>query len=96
LPSQVRLPMDDVFTKSKRSEVMSRIRSRGNQATELELAKIFRANGIAGWRRNQRLRFLVRGFRGSKFFGSREGLCVDSSDSQTRFAPRNRLAFFGV
>jgi len=53
--------MPDVFTKSKRSEVMSRIRSRGNKATEMELAKIFRANGITGWRRNQRLRFLVCG-----------------------------------
>ena len=45
--------MPDVFTKAKRSAVMSRIRSRGNKATELELAKIFRANGINGWRRNQ-------------------------------------------
>ena len=48
-----RRPMPDVFTKSKRSEVMSRIRSRGNKATELELAKIFRVNGITGWRRHQ-------------------------------------------
>ncbi|MFM2178470.1 MAG: hypothetical protein RL015_2568, partial [Verrucomicrobiota bacterium] len=29
--------MPDVFTKAKRSEVMSRIRSRGNQDTELRL-----------------------------------------------------------
>lgn len=43
----------DIFTEAKRSAVMSRIRSRGNKATELELAKIFRANGITGWRRNQ-------------------------------------------
>ena len=45
--------MSDVFTKSKRSEVMSRIRSRGNKDTELNLAKIFRTNGITGWRRHQ-------------------------------------------
>ncbi|MFZ4600494.1 MAG: hypothetical protein ACOYNN_17775 [Terrimicrobiaceae bacterium] len=45
--------MPDVFTKAKRSAVMSRIRSCGNKATELELAKIFRANGITGWRRYQ-------------------------------------------
>ena len=44
--------MPDVFTKSKRSEVMSRIRSRGNKDTELVLAKLFRANGITGWRRS--------------------------------------------
>jgi hypothetical protein len=34
--------MPDVFTKAKRSEVMSRIRSRGNKATEIALAKLFR------------------------------------------------------
>jgi G:T-mismatch repair DNA endonuclease (very short patch repair protein) len=43
--------MADVSSKSKRSEVMSRIRSRGNKATELALAKLLRANGIFGWRR---------------------------------------------
>jgi DNA mismatch endonuclease (patch repair protein) len=45
--------MPDVFTKAKRSEVMSRIRSRGNKGTELALAKLFRAHRITGWRRNQ-------------------------------------------
>lgn len=45
--------MTDVFTKSKRSEVMSRIRGRGNKNTEVALAKLLRANGITGWRRHQ-------------------------------------------
>lgn len=45
--------MDDVFTKAKRSEVMSRIRSRGNKDTELALATLLRAHRITGWRRNQ-------------------------------------------
>jgi len=45
--------MPDVFTPSKRSEVMSKIRSRGNRGTELALIAIFRANGIAGWRRHR-------------------------------------------
>lgn len=45
--------MADVFTKKKRSEVMSRIRGRGNKDTELALIRIFRAQGITGWRRNQ-------------------------------------------
>ncbi len=44
--------MPDVFTKAKRSEVMSRIRGRGNKDTELALARIFRRHGITGWRRN--------------------------------------------
>jgi DNA mismatch endonuclease, patch repair protein len=45
--------MSDVFTKAKRSEVMSRIRGRGNKDTELALAKLLRRHGIKGWRRNQ-------------------------------------------
>lgn len=44
--------MPDVFTKAKRSEVMSRIRSRGNVRTELRLVAVFRAQGITGWRRH--------------------------------------------
>ena len=45
--------MPDVFTKAKRSEVMSRIRGRGNKDTELALVKLFRRHRITGWRRNQ-------------------------------------------
>ena len=44
--------MSDIFTKAKRSEVMSLIRSRGNRATELRLIALMRAHGITGWRRN--------------------------------------------
>jgi DNA mismatch endonuclease (patch repair protein) len=44
--------MADVFSKAKRSEVMSRIRSRGNQDTEVALAKLLRRNKITGWRRH--------------------------------------------
>jgi DNA mismatch endonuclease (patch repair protein) len=45
--------MPDVFTKAKRSQVMSRIRGRGNKDTELALAKLMRRHGISGWRRQQ-------------------------------------------
>lgn len=45
----------DLFTKAKRSEVMSRIRSVGNKSTELRLIEIFRHYGIRGWRRRQRV-----------------------------------------
>lgn len=47
--------MTDIWSKQKRSEVMSLIRSRGNKATELRLINIFREFGITGWRRNQPL-----------------------------------------
>ena len=41
----------DVFTKKKRSEVMSLIKSSGNRETELKFIAILRAHGIRGWRR---------------------------------------------
>jgi DNA mismatch endonuclease, patch repair protein len=44
--------MADVWTKKKRSEVMSLVRSRGNKDTELVLARLFRQNKITGWRRH--------------------------------------------
>jgi len=50
--------VSDVFTKAKRTEVVSRIRGRGNQDAELALVKLLRRHGIAGWRR-QRLSSFV-------------------------------------
>lgn len=44
--------MSDVFSSSKRSEIMSAVRSKGNKSTELSLASAFRKNSITGWRRN--------------------------------------------
>ncbi|MCL2095418.1 MAG: very short patch repair endonuclease [Oscillospiraceae bacterium] len=44
--------MADIFDKRKRSEIMSRTRSKGNKSTELRLIKLFKENGITGWRRN--------------------------------------------
>jgi len=44
--------MIDIWSKSKRSEVMSRIRGKGNEKTELRLARLMRAGGIRGWRRH--------------------------------------------
>jgi len=39
--------MPDVFTKSKRSQVVARIRSKGNKDTEVVLARLLRLHGIA-------------------------------------------------
>ena len=47
--------MTDVFTKQKRSEVMSRIRGKGNKDTELVMIRILRKYHIVGWRRNQHI-----------------------------------------
>ncbi len=47
--------MADIFTKQKRSEVMSAIRSRGNKNTEIKLIKILRSGGAKGWRRHPKM-----------------------------------------
>ena len=47
--------MADIFTKRKRSQVMSAIRSTGNRATEIRFALMLRANRITGWRRHVRI-----------------------------------------
>ncbi|MGD0089648.1 MAG: very short patch repair endonuclease [Planctomycetota bacterium] len=44
--------MADVFSKKKRSHVMSLIRSDGNKDTELAVVRLFRAYHISGWRRH--------------------------------------------
>lgn len=43
--------MADVFSKAKRSAVMSRIRSRENRDTELRMIALFRQYHLTGWRR---------------------------------------------
>lgn len=47
--------MPDVFTKEKRSEVMSKIRGQGNKDTELALIKLLKAARVSGWRRNLKI-----------------------------------------
>ena len=43
--------MVDVFTKEKRSNIMSLVKGRDNRATEIRLIEIFRSEGLKGWRR---------------------------------------------
>jgi DNA mismatch endonuclease, patch repair protein len=44
--------MTDVFSRVKRSQIMARVRSQGNQATEVALLVLFRRHRITGWRRS--------------------------------------------
>ncbi len=44
--------MADVFSKEKRSDIMSRVKGRGNVSTELRLIRIFREYKLTGWRRH--------------------------------------------
>ena len=53
--------MADIFSRKKRSAVMSAIRSRGNAATELRLIALFRAHGFTGWRRGASLQWKGEG-----------------------------------
>ena len=48
--------MADIYTRTQRSALMARIRSRGNASTEAALARVFRAEGLTGWRRQQVVR----------------------------------------
>lgn len=47
--------MAKLFANLTRSELMSRIRGRGNKTTEVRLIAIFKQQGITGWRRHRRL-----------------------------------------
>ena len=47
--------MSDVFSVAKRSEVMSRIRAKGNRSTELRAVTLFRSAALSGWRRSSKL-----------------------------------------
>ena len=49
--------MTDVFDNKKRSDIMSKVRSKNNKSTELALIKFFKENNITGWKRN----YLVKG-----------------------------------
>lgn len=65
--------MSDVFDSEKRSEVMRKVRSKGNKSTELKLVALFKENGITGWRRNYR----VKGHPDFVFLDKRVAVFVD-------------------
>jgi DNA mismatch endonuclease (patch repair protein) len=44
--------MADVFTKAKRSNVMSRIQAKGNETTELTVVRLLRHATVTGWTRH--------------------------------------------
>lgn len=48
--------MTDIFNARKRSEIMSKVRSKNNKSTEIKLIQIFKKNKIIGWRRNYPLK----------------------------------------
>lgn len=65
--------MADFFNKSKRSEIMKKVRSKKNKSTELKLIEIFKENNIHGWRRN----YKVKGHPDFVFLDKRIAIFVD-------------------
>ncbi|MDR1952673.1 MAG: very short patch repair endonuclease [Elusimicrobiota bacterium] len=47
---------NDIFSKNKRSNIMSKIKSSKNASTELKLISIFKENNITGWRREYKIK----------------------------------------
>lgn len=88
--------MPDIFTKAKRSAVMSAIRGNGNKDTELRMIALFRAHGITGWRRKARVfgrpDFVFRRERVAVFVDG----CFWHRHPRCRFAatPKSRLEFW--
>ena len=48
--------MADIYTRAERSALMAKVRGRGNLTTEQALAKLLRAEGWSGWRRQHVVR----------------------------------------
>ena len=65
--------MADVFSKEKRSQLMSSVRSKNNKTTELRLIEIFKQESITGWRRN----YKVKGHPDFVFLDKKIAIFVD-------------------
>ena len=65
--------MTDVFDNKKRSDIMSKVRSKNNKSTELALIKFFKENDITGWKRN----YLVKGHPDFVFLDKKIAIFVD-------------------
>jgi len=63
----------DTFTPQERSRIMSRVKSRGNQSTELKLLKLFNLYELKGWRR----KYLIKGSPDFAFLERRLAIFVD-------------------
>lgn len=65
--------MADVFDKQKRSQIMQKVKSRGNKSTEIKLISVFKENNITGWKRN----YSVKGHPDFVFLKEKIAVFVD-------------------
>ncbi|HEY6871322.1 MAG TPA: very short patch repair endonuclease [Geobacteraceae bacterium] len=63
----------DIVNPQERSRIMGNIRARGNKSTELKLIKLFKKNGLTGWKRN----YPVKGKPDFVFLPQRVAIFVD-------------------
>jgi DNA mismatch endonuclease (patch repair protein) len=63
----------DSVTPQERSRIMSNVKARGNKSTELKLIKLFKENGLTGWKRN----YPVKGKPDFVFLPQRVAIFVD-------------------
>lgn len=88
--------MADIFSKEKRSLIMSKVKSSRNKTTELKLISFFKERGITGWRRNTKVfgkpDFV---FRDSKIAVFVDG-CFWHGHKCRNTTPKNNAAFWTV
>ena len=65
--------MADVFSKTKRSQIMQRVKPSGNKSTEVKLIQYFKEQHITGWRRG----YKVKGHPDFVFLEKRISIFVD-------------------
>ena len=65
--------MADVFSKEDRSGIMRKVKSSGNQSTEMKLIQYFEAHHVTGWRRH----YNVKGHPDFVFMNRRIAIFVD-------------------
>lgn len=65
--------MADIFDTKKRSEIMSKVRSKNNKSTEIKMIQVFNENDIKGWRRN----YPVKGHPDFVFLDKKVAVFVD-------------------
>ena len=65
--------MTDIYSKEKRSLIMSKVKSKGNKSTELKLIEYFSEKGIKGWKRN----YPVKGHPDFVFLKNKTAIFVD-------------------
>jgi DNA mismatch endonuclease, patch repair protein len=88
--------MPDVFTTTKRSQVMSRIRGSRNRDTELRMISLLRSAKLTGWRRNKK----IFGKPDFVFPGRRIALFVDGcfwhrhKGCKFSYTPKSRSEFW--